>query len=93
MIWIRSNAWGLAMIVVGGLIAGVGSFVLKIADTPVLMGVGLALIVMDVIVRVRFRHQPAWFVRQESGGHLWFVPIWLIGTVVLAANLLKALNV
>ena len=93
MIWIRSNSWGLAMFVVGGLIAAVGSFILKIDDAPVLMSVGIALIFMDVIVRLRFRNRPAWFIHRQSGGHLWFVPIWAIGVVVFATNLLKALKV
>jgi hypothetical protein len=92
MIWIRSNSWGLAMIVVGGLIAGVGSFVLKVADAPVLMSVGVVLIVMDVIIRARVRNQPGWLVQRRWGGHLWFVPIWAIGVVVFVVNLLKAFN-
>ena len=93
MIWIRSNAWGLAMIFVGGLIAGVGSFIFKVADAPVLMSVGVALVAMDVTVRVHYRNRPAWIVHRQSGGHLWLVPVWAIGVVVFAANLLKVLNV
>jgi hypothetical protein len=93
MIWIRSNSWGLAMFVVGGLIAGVGSFILKIDDAPVLMSVGASLIVMDAISRVRFRNQPGWLLRRQYGGYLFYVPMWLIGSVVFAANLLKALQV
>ena len=93
MIWIRSNSWGLAMFVVGGLIAGAGSFILKIDDAPVLMSVGASLIMMDVIIRVRSRNQPGWLLRRQYGGYLFYVPMWLIGSMVFAANLLKALQV
>jgi len=93
MIWIRSNSWGLAMFVVGGLIAGAGSFILKIDDAPVLMSVGVSLIMMDVIIRVRSRNQPGWLLHQQCGGYLFYMPMWLIGSVVFAANLLKALQV
>jgi len=93
MIWIRSNSWGLAMFVVGGLIAGAGSFILKIDDAPVLMSVGVSLIMMDVIIRVRSRNQPGWLLRRQYGGYLFYVPMWLIGSMVFAANLLKALQV
>jgi hypothetical protein len=93
MIWIRSNSWGLAMFVVGGFIAGVGSFILKIDDAPVLMSVGATLIMMDMIIRARFRNQPGWLLHRQCGGYLFYAPMWLIGSVVFAANLLKALQV
>ena len=91
MIWIRTNSWGLALFVVGGLIAGVGSFILKIADAPVLMSVGAALIVTDVIIRARFRHQPGWLFNRQCGGYLFYIPMWIIGVIVFAANLINAL--
>lgn len=92
MIWIRSNGWGLALFVLGGVIAGVGSFVLKIADAPVLMSVGLALIVGDLIIRARFRSQPGWLWQGHFGGRLFFLPMWVLGLIVLVANLAKGLG-
>ena len=92
MIWIRSNGWGLGMFVMGGVIAGVSSFVFKIADAPVLMGVGMALIVSDVIVRARFRTQPRWLFQGQYGGQLFFIPMWALGLIVFVANLVPALR-
>ncbi len=93
MIWIRSNGWGLALFVLGGVIAGVGSFVLKIADAPVLMSVGAALIVADVIIRARFRSRPGWLFQRQYGGYLFYIPMWIVGVVVFAANMINALAV
>jgi hypothetical protein len=92
MIWIRGNGWGFAMIFVGGVIAGLGSFALKFKDAPVLMSVGAALIVMDVIVRARGRGQPGWLWHRRFGGHLFFIPIWLIGLVVFGVNSITLLS-
>ena len=92
MIWIHSNGWGLGLFVLGGLIAGVGSIVLKLADAPVLMSVGLALIAADLILRVRYRSQHGWLLQGQFGGQLFFVPMWLLGLIVFIANLAKALG-
>jgi hypothetical protein len=96
MIWIRSNGWGLVLFVLGGVIAGVESFILKIADAPVLMSVGLALMVGDLIIRTRstarLRSQPGWLWARQAGGHLFFVPMWVLGVIVFVANLAKGLG-
>ena len=88
---IRGNALGLAMIVVTGAIAGVGGLVLHLADAIVMGAVGLALIAMDLLIRLSSRTAPGWLTRREFGGNLFFLPIWVVGLVVIAANIVNTL--
>ena len=87
---LQANYWGLGMIVVGGLLAGLGSFVFKLPDALVLIGVGLSLILVDLILRLRSRAMQRWLLNREAGGHLLYIPVWIVGIVVVAANLLSS---
>ena len=91
LIPIRGNGLGLAMIVLSAIVAGIGSAVLKLGDAAVMIGVGGALIAMDVLLRSRSRPQAGWLTQRQYGGFLYFIPIWGVGLVVIAANVFKTL--
>lgn len=92
MLHIRGNALGLAMFVVGGMIAGVGGFIFKLSDAPIMIMVGVALVLMDLIVRLRVRSQPGWLMSKQLGGYFFFVPVWILGIIVIIINVLTGLN-
>lgn len=86
---IRGNALGLAMIVVTGAIAGIGGLVFKLADALVMISVGIALIVMDMLIRLRSRPAPGWLTNSQFGGFLFFVPMWGVGLLMIIVNLVS----
>jgi hypothetical protein len=89
LVHIRGNGLGMAMVVATGLIAGLGSLVLKLSDALVMLAVGVALIAMDLIVRLFYRQVPGWLMKREYGGYFFFVPVWILGVVVIAVNLVN----
>lgn len=92
MLHIRGNALGIAMFVIGGVIAGIGGFIFKLGDAPTMIMVGTALLLMDMIVRIRVRNQPGWVMSKQAGGYFFFVPVWLLGILVIIINILNALQ-
>jgi hypothetical protein len=88
----RGNALGLAMIVLGGVIAGVGSLVFKLGDIVVMLMIGLAVIAADLLIRLRARGLPGWLTQSQYGGYLFFVPMWVIGIVAIAGGIANALS-
>jgi hypothetical protein len=86
---IRGNALGFAMIVASALVAGVGGFVLHLADAPVMIGVGISLILMDLFIRLRSRPAPGWLTQSQWGGYLFFVPVWVVGIVMIVVNIVN----
>lgn len=91
MLPIRGNALGLAMVVLTGGIAAVGAFVLQLGDALVMGAVGGALVVMDGLVRWRSRPAPGWLTQSFAGGFLFFAPVWIVGVVIIIANVINAL--
>ena len=92
MLHIRGNALGIAMFVVGGLIAGIGSFVFKLGDAPTMIMVGVAIFLMDMIIRLRVRSQNGWLMSKSLGGDFFFAPAWIVGIVVALINVLNGLK-
>jgi hypothetical protein len=89
LIPIRGNALGLAMVVVTGLVAGLGSFVFRLGDALVMGSVGVALIAMDLLIRLRARPAAGWLTRSENGGYFFFVPVWVVGIVMIIVNIIN----
>ncbi len=85
---IRGNGWGIAIVVVGGLLGGMSSYFLKLKDPQALIILGTAWVLMDLIVRLRFRYQPRWLLNRQAGGFLWYIPIWVFGLVILVVNMI-----
>ena len=90
--FIQGNKLGLLMFVVCGLVVIAGGFVLKLPDVVTMVGVGLALTLMDLVIRVRSRATPNWLMSKSVGGYLYFVPAWIGGIVVIAINIISRLQ-
>ena len=93
MLHVRGNALGLIMFVIGGVIAGVGGFIFKLGDAPIMIMVGVALFLMDMIIRLRVRNQPGWLMSKALGGYFFFVPVWILGILVIILNILNGSGV
>ena len=91
---IQGNKLGLLMFVICGLIAG-AALVLKLPDVVGMVALGLALMLMDIIIRLRQRSSvPAnhnWLTTKEIGGYLYFIPAWVGGVAVIAINVINVL--
>ncbi len=85
---ISGNALGLAMFVAAGLIAGAG-LALGLNQTIIMFAVGLGLIVMDGMVRLRQRPAERWWWRQDKGGYLYIVPAWVGGIIIILVNIIN----
>lgn len=83
---IRGNGWGIAMVVVGGVLGGMGSYFLKLKDSQALIILGAAWVLMDMIVRLRSRYQPRWLLNRQAGGFIWHIPVWIFGLIILLIN-------
>jgi hypothetical protein len=92
LIHIKGNVLGFAMFVAAGLVAGAGGLLLKLPDAPVMIAVGISLIVMDMIIRLRSRPQKGWLMAKDQGGYLFFIPVWALGIVVIAINIINTFN-
>lgn len=80
------------MFVVCALPALVGGLLLRLPD-PIVMGfVGVALIAMDMVVRIRNRKQSGWLMKKELGGYLYFIPVWIFGIFVIILNIVNAVR-
>jgi hypothetical protein len=89
---IYGNGLGLLMFVVCALPALVGGLLLRLPD-PIVMGfVGVTLIAMDMVVRIRNRKQTGWLMKKELGGYLYFIPVWIFGVVVIIINIVNAIS-
>lgn len=88
---ISTNNLGLALIVLGGVIAGVGLAVFKLGDAVVMLGIGSAVILADLIIRFRSRAMPGWLYRAEYGGNFFYLPMWGIGIIALVGGVANAL--
>lgn len=87
----RGNILGLMMLAITAVIAGVCSLLLKLPDALVMIGVGVALILMDGIIRLRARPADGWLTKSQRGGFLFFAPAWVVGVVIIAANILSTI--
>ena len=90
--FIQGNMLGLLMFVTCGLVA-IASLLLKLPDAVGMMGLGSALMLMDLIVRFRARAlSNRWVMSKEVGGYLYFIPAWIGGIVIMLINLINGLH-
>lgn len=90
--FIQGNRLGLAMFVTCGLVA-IASLLLKLPDVVGMIGLGFALMLMDIIVRFRTRAlSDRWLMSKEIGGYLYFIPAWIGGIVVIVINIISRLQ-
>ncbi|MBN8658158.1 MAG: hypothetical protein J0M11_20665 [Anaerolineae bacterium] len=93
MLHVRGNALGVIMFIIGGVIAGVGGFIFKLGDAPIMIMVGVALFLMDMIIRLRVRNQAGWLMSKSLGGYFFFIPVWILGILVIILNILNGSGV
>jgi len=58
----------------------------------VMMGVSFALVIMDMVVRWRSHSSRGWLLQRKFGGEIFFLPAWILGFVIIAANRMNALG-
>jgi hypothetical protein len=92
MVHSRGNVLGVIMFIIGGVIAGIGGLVFKLGDAPIMIMVGVALFLMDMVIRLRVRTQPGWLMSKQMGGYFFFIPVWLLGLFVIAINIINGLG-
>ena len=90
--FIQGNMLGLLMFVTCGLVAIAGGFILKLPEIVTMIGIGSALMLMDIVVRLRSRSLPNWLMSKEVGGYLYFIPAWIGGIVVIIINIISRLQ-
>lgn len=84
------NGMGLIMFVAVSPLALIGGLILKLGDPLTMSCVGFALLVIDLIVRVRSRSSSGWLLARKFGGVLFFLPVWMLGIVVIVINIVNA---
>lgn len=90
MMFIQGNLLGFLMFIAGGVIAAVGSLLLKLPNAPVMIAIGMALTGMDLFLRTRERDKQGWLTQKQYGGYLYFMPVWIFGVVVIVVNIINA---
>lgn len=93
MIWIRGNWLGLGMFVVSGIVALLGGLFLKLSDAITMISVGISLIIMDLAFRLLINKKENRFFGKETGGFFFFVPVWILGMIVVIINIVNASGV
>lgn len=87
----QGNVLGLIMFVAVSPIALIGGFFLKLPDPIVMSCVGIALIIFDLVIRLRDRPKEGWLFEKQFGGYLFFAPVWIFGIFVVILNVIKAI--
>ena len=88
---IQGNLIGFGMIIVTALIVVIGVFVLRLPNFVVMISVGVALTIIDLIFRLLNRQNEGWLMGKKFGGYLYFIPVWIFGFVVIAINIINVL--
>jgi hypothetical protein len=76
------------MFAVGGIVAAVAGFLLKAGDAKTMIAVGATLVLVDAAFRVSGRGEPNWVFSRTSGGFFFFLPVWVLGVLVVTLNAL-----
>lgn len=78
------------MFVTCGLIAAAGGLLLRLSNPIIMMSIGLALIVMDLLIRLKRRGARRWLLRDTIGGTLFAIPVWIVGILVILLNIVNS---
>lgn len=89
----NGNLFGFGMVVLSALLIALPGYLLKLPNAAVMIGVGALLVAADTVIRLMNRGKERWLFNSETGGYLFFVPVWIFGIVVIIANLINALLV
>lgn len=89
---IEGNRLGLVFFVSSALIVLAG-LLIGLSDAVTMISVGVYLFLIDLIWRWRKHeaHQRWWFT-PETGGRLFWIPVWLLGVGVIVINLINTMT-
>jgi hypothetical protein len=80
------------MVVSSASVVVVGFLLLKLPDAVTMIAVGITLIITDMTLRFRRRDESGWITRKDTGGYLYFFPVWIFGIIVIAINIINGLQ-
>jgi hypothetical protein len=86
---IQGNIVGFLMFIATGVIVVIGAFVLKLPNPVVMISAGLALIIIDLVMRLLRRNNQGWLMGKKFGGYLYFAPVWIFGIIVILLNVIN----
>lgn len=89
---INGNLIGFAMFVLAALLITLPAYVLKQPTVITMVLTGAGLVLFDLLFRFRDRTRRKWLLDNSSGGSLFFIPVWIFGAIVIAANLINFLD-
>ena len=86
---IQGNLIGFGMFVIAGIVIAIGHFLLKLPDIAVMISGGIALIVVDLFLRLMKKNNQGWLMGKNFGGYLFFAPVWIFGMIVIGINVIN----
>ena len=86
---IQGNLIGFGMFVIAGIVIAIGHFLLKLPDIAVMISGGIALIVVDLFLRLMKKNNQGWLMGKNFGGYLFFAPVWIFGIIVIGINVIN----
>lgn len=79
------------MVVLSAVLVALPGYMFKLPDAATMIGVGVVLIAANLALRLALRGREKWLMSQQTGGFLFFIPVWIFGTAVIVLNLVNAL--
>ena len=86
---IQGNLIGFGMFVIAGIVIAISYFLLKLPDIAVMISGGIALIVVDLFLRLMKKNNQGWLMGKNFGGYLFFAPVWIFGIIVIGINVIN----
>ena len=86
---INGNLVGFGMVILSAMLIALPGYLLKWPTAATMCGVGVLLILVDLILRMRGKEKDKWLMGSQTGGYLFFIPVWIFGIVVVVANLVN----
>lgn len=84
---IIANNAGILMFILGMVFAAFSTEFFDLHVGYALLTMGAGWLLSDGLLRLRGRHQPRWYIHPRVGGHFFYIPLWILGVVVIAAML------
>ena len=88
----RGNMLGAGLFVLAAISIVITKFVLKLPDPTVMIVAGIILLISDLTVRFKNKDVTGWPYRREFGGFFFFLPAWMLGLVVIIANIAQIVS-
>lgn len=88
---INGNLVGFGMVILSALLVALPGYLLKWPDAVTMSSVGALLILADLTLRLRNQNGEKWLMSQQTGGYLFFIPVWVFGIGVVMLNIVNAL--